>query len=238
MKKLHEDFSYKNFKTRLRPKSGNLIDRLQFSNLRNNQISDIRDYMYNIFPKHYNHIYNITKRNIDLAKVILDIAQKDIFFDTSKDPNRIKFMKQALGCEFKVIHLVRDGRGVLNSKKKYHPERSDVEAIMSWKNVNKFATRALKYVERKNRYLLLYKDLALNPEDTLTKLFNFIGVKYTSQCINFRDTDHHIIGNSKMRLGSSDRIYYDEKWKQSLSSEQLMLFDRLAGKMNKKYGYS
>ena len=51
------------------------------------------------------------------------------------------------------------------------------------------------------------------------------------------NTYHHIIGNTKMRLGNSTGIYYDEKWKKSLSSGQLKLFDFLTGKMNRKYGY-
>ncbi|MBU4242627.1 MAG: sulfotransferase domain-containing protein, partial [Desulfobacterales bacterium] len=106
-----------------------------------------------------------------------------------------------------------------------------------WKKVNRFAERALQYVEKEHRYQLLYKDLATNPEYELKKLCNFIGVDYSPQCLDFRQSNHHILGNTKMRLGSNSSIYYDEKWRRSLSSEQLKLFDRLAGKMNRKYGY-
>jgi len=238
VQEIHKDFSYKNFKTRYIPRGDGFIDRLQFSNLRNNKILDVRDYIYQKVPKYYDYVYNITKRNIDLANAILNITSKDIFFDASKSPVRIKFLKRHLECEFKVIHLVKDGRGVFDSRKRYNPEMPDSKAIVSWTRVNRFAERALKYIEKENRYLLLYKDLVTNPEYELTKLCEFIGVEYCPYCLDFRNSDHHIIGNTKMRLGSSTKIYYDEKWRQSLSSEQLKLFDRLAGGINRKYGYS
>lgn len=237
MQEVYKDFSYKNFKTIYVPKSESLIDRLQFSNLRCNILSDIRDYIYQKIPTCYHYASNITKRNIDLANVILDLSKKDVFFDASKNPNRIKFFAKNIKCEFKVIHLVKDGRGVFDSFKRYNPKISDFDAILVWKNQNKFIERTFKYVEKQNRYLLLYRDLATNPERELTKLFDFIGVQYTSQCLDFKNFDHHIIGNTKMRLGSINDIYYDEKWRRSLSSEQLKLFDRLAGKLNRSYGY-
>ena len=128
---------------------------------------------------------------------------------------------------------MKDGRGFFDSWKRYNPEGSDSRAIISWKKLNRFADRSLKCVEKENRYLLLYKDLAKKPEHTLTKLCEFIGVEYSEQCLNFRNSDHHIIGNAQMRFGTNNEIYYDAKWRTSLSSEQLKLFDRLAGKLNR-----
>jgi hypothetical protein len=177
------------------------------------------------------------KRNIDLAELILHLTGKDIFFDSSKNALRIKFLSQHLNCELKVIHLIKDGRGVFDSCKRYRPNWSDRSAIMLWKNANKYIERALNYVEKTNRYRLLYTDLVSNPEYEIKKLCDFIGVEYTSNLINFRNSQHHIIGNARMRLGRKTKIYYDEKWRKSLSAKQLKLFNRLAGRLNSKYGY-
>ena len=46
MQEVHKDFSYKNFGVKLKPKGDNFLDQLQFLNLRNNIISDSRDYIY------------------------------------------------------------------------------------------------------------------------------------------------------------------------------------------------
>lgn len=236
MQNLHKDFSYKNFGTNFIPKTLSLRDRLQFSNLRNNRISDLRDYIYQKIPRYNQYIHGIAKRNADLSRIICDITHKDIFFDAAKRPTRIKFLKQHLQCEFKVIHLVKDGRGVFDSYKRYNPKLRDSKAILLWKNTNKHIERALRYVEKENRFYLRYKDLAKNPEREFKNLCDFIGVPYSSKILDFRNFDHHIIGNTKMRLGSSNEIYYDDKWRRSLTSEQLKVFERLAGRMNRKYG--
>jgi hypothetical protein len=238
MKKSYKDFSYNNFNLRLALKDAGFISRLQFFNLRYNFISDFRDYIYSKIPKYRTKVYSTLKRNIDLAEAILFVTGKDIFFDSSKNALRIKFLRQHLSCEFKVIHLIKDGRGVFDSCKRYRPHWSDRNAIMLWKKANNYIERALSYVEKANRYRLLYKNLVNNPEYELNKLCEFIGVEYTPNCLDFRDSDHHIIGNSKMRLGINNKIYNDEKWRESLSTEQIRLFERLSGRMNRRYGYS
>ncbi|MCG2774403.1 MAG: hypothetical protein L6406_01880, partial [Desulfobacterales bacterium] len=125
---LHKDFSYRNFGTALAPRGNTFLHRLQFGNLRSNRISDIRDYIFNRIPKCYNHANWIVKRNIDLASSILEVTNKDIFFDTSKNPAKINLLKENLECDLKVIHLIKDGRGVFDSIKKYYPERPDYKA--------------------------------------------------------------------------------------------------------------
>ena len=40
-----------------------------------------------------------------------------------------------------------------------------------------------------------------------------------------------------MRLKSTSEIRLDEKWRKTLSPEDLAVFDRVAGPMNRKYGY-
>ena len=114
----------------------------------------------------------------------------------------------------------------------------DYEAILGWQRVNRLAERALTYLDKSDRYRLRYEDLVSNTAYELAKLCEFIGVEYSPRCLDFRDSERHIIGNTKMRLASSNEIYHDEKWKRTLSVEQLTLFNRLAGKMQKKYDYS
>lgn len=237
MKKNHKNFSLKNFGTMYIPREKRLIDRLQFSNLKNNKIADLRDFIYSKIPQYNVYLREITKRNIDLANTICDVTKKDIFFDASKRPQRIKFLQKNLKCEFKVVHLVKDGRGVFDSYKRYNPKMPDSKAILIWKNTNLLIERSLKYVKKENRYFMLYKSLVTDPEAEMKKLSKFIGVPYSPKFLSFKDCDHHIIGNTKMRLKSNNKIYYDDKWKESLSKEQLKLFNNLAGKINRKYGF-
>ena len=229
-------FSYKYFGTSLIPKSNKFIDQMQFKKSRYWFISEVRNYVYQRIPSYRKHTYNIFKRNIDLANIVLSITGKDVFFDASKDPNRIYYLKKFLDCEFKVIHLIKDGRGVMDSIKRYDPKRTDYSAILSWKKHNKFTEKCLKNIKKQNQYSLLYRDLTEKTTHTLDKLCNFIGVNYDPQCLRFTESEHHIIGN-RMRLKESNKIYHDEKWRKTLTRKQLILFEQLAGKLNKKYGY-
>lgn len=234
----YSDFDYRNFKTKITPKEDNLLGKMQFMNFNSNFLSDIRDYLFKNIPEYQNHITKIVQNNIDLAKTILKITKKDIFFDASKDPRAIKYFRNTFGCEFKVIHLIKDGRGFLYSAKRYNPRRSDLNIILSWKKMNELMDRSIKYVKKENRFILTYKQLSKNPAETLSKLCKFVGVDYIESCLDYRNFDHHIIGNSNMRLGSDNQIKYDEKWREGLTSSQIMLFEDVAGKLNRKYGYT
>lgn len=79
VQKIHKDFSYKNSKTRYIPRGDGFIDRLQFSNLRNNMLCDLRDSIFQRIPSYKSYSHEIMQRNIDLANIILDMTKKDIF---------------------------------------------------------------------------------------------------------------------------------------------------------------
>ena len=70
----------------------------------------------------------------------------------------------------------------------------------------------------------------------MARVFQFVGVDPGGGTLDFRSVEHHVIGNG-MRLDSSSVIELDERWRSELSAEQLAEFDRVAGRMNRKYGY-
>ncbi len=231
------DFNLRNFQTRFQPISGRFIDKLQFAYVPNRRAQSLRNAIYHFSPKHRKHLNNIIERNISLGESICRYFQKDYFLDASKNYLRIHHLKRNLKCPFKVIHLIKDGRGVFNSYKRYQPSLSDQGAILKWKSANIRIENALTEIEAENHFRLLYRDLANDTERTLQKLFNFIGLDFSPNCLNFQNQKHHIIGNTNTRLNKSNEIYYDEKWKDSLSASQLALFNKIGGDLNKKYGY-
>lgn len=236
MRNKHRDFSINYFGTSFKPRGTSWIDRRQVSALRWTGLSKIRDQVYGLLPQYRSHIRNISERNIGLAESILEASDKDIFLDASKTPERIRFLKNAVKSEFKLIHLVKDGRGVFDSFKRYYPDMDDRKIITHWCNVNRWIEHSAQDIEPDNRYLLPYKSLALNPDGELKKLFKFIGVNHYPAWTDYRNREHHIIGNN-MRIGKKSEIVYDEKWKCTLSSAQLNLFEELAGDLNRRYGY-
>lgn len=84
--------------------------------------------------------------------------------------------------------------------------------------------------------MVRYESLCAEPETTLTRIFEFFGLDPMRVELDFRSVEHHILGNS-MRLGSSSDIRLDEKWRSQLTDADLNIFDRIAGKFNRRLGY-
>jgi hypothetical protein len=81
-----------------------------------------------------------------------------------------------------------------------------------------------------------YEELCKDPETTLRRLTAFLGLASSQLVLDFRSRQQHIIGNG-MRLDTTSAIRLDERWKTHLSGEDLETFDRVAGHLNRRYGY-
>lgn len=68
-------------------------------------------------------------------------------------------------------------------------------------------------------------------------LFAFVGVDPVAVNLDFRSTEHHIIGNG-MRLDGSSRIELDERWRSVLSPSEIDVFNHIAGDLNNRLGYN
>ena len=80
MQEIYKDFSYENFKTGYVPKSDSLIDRLQFSNLRSNILSDIRDYIYQKIPSILRLCWPYYKKKYRSCKYYIGFNKKRYIF--------------------------------------------------------------------------------------------------------------------------------------------------------------
>jgi hypothetical protein len=234
-KKISPEFRMGSLNTKFIPMSGKLLDRLQFKDLRIELLEKLRDYFYMNSKRHKAYINKKLAHCWRLAESVTEIRGKNIFFDTSKTPDAMIHLSRNLACEFKVIFLVRDGRGVLNSFIKKKIPLSELEISKSWLSTNKKIERILKRIPNENIHTVLYKDLCLEPQKTLRQICNFVGVEYENQCLKYWEHEHHIIGN-KMRLNIKKQIQYDESWRHTLTTQQLSLFDKIAGRYNKKWG--
>jgi hypothetical protein len=110
------------------------------------------------------------------------------------------------------------------------------QAAREWRRSNEEAEAVLQRLDKSQYTESRYESLCLNPDETLHRLFTFIGVDPTKRFTNFRNTEHHIVGNG-MRLDSTSEIHLDERWRNELSRNDLAQFDSVAGDMMRKSGY-
>ncbi len=160
-----------------------------------------------------------------------------LIIDASKMPRKAAHLYVADPGRVRVVHLTRDGRGVVASRKRY---MSVSYAAERWQHYHSLTQRALKrWVPEEHRLRLAYEDFAAQPERTLRRVFGWLGMEYSAQSLDFGvDLVAHSAGGNPARFEMSGGIRgVDERWRSTLSAEELTAFDRIAGSQNRLLGY-
>ena len=83
-----------------------------------------------------------------------------------------------------------------------------------------------------------YEDLCDDPLRETNRILEFAGLTPLDElAYPIEPNDRHLLGNA-MRLKSIDAVRSDEKWRDSLSAQDLKLFHARAGSIQARYGYS
>ena len=234
MQKTDTDFFLDDFGTHFQADSF-LCNRLLRAGIRTGFSEFIRTSMLRMLPSCRRRLFGILERNVQMIEVICDLQQGRLFLDGSKDPIRLKLLDLAGYWDLKVIYLIRDGRGATNSYMRHNNVPMEA-AAKEWCSTHLECDRMVQGL-KKNMYITIYyEDLCKNPKATLSKIYDFIGLSNNSYDIQFNASEHHILGN-QMRLGSIEGIKLDEKWKSTLTRGDLEIFEQIAGRFNRSYGY-
>ena len=198
-------------------------------------VDRMRDLAYVGWTRRRRRVQLAIEKSLALAEDLCEQQNSSVFLDTTKNPLQIRFLAKRPQIRLKVIALVRDGRGVMNSlmlKEKWSPQ----ESIDCWLWSNRNMRRAARYLPKCDVYWLRLEELCREPETSIQSLFNFCGVQLVSP-LDYSDlAQRHIIGN-RMRLNFKGQIHHNETWKTTLSDEHLALFDHHAGWLNQQLGY-
>jgi len=158
-----------------------------------------------------------------------------MFLDGSKEAIRLKLLNSANYWNLKVIYLIRDGRGVTNSYMRHYNvpmEKASQERCRAHRECD----RVVQELGNDTYITVHYEDLCRDPQETMTKIYDFLGLDTDLGDLQFRSFEHHILGN-QIRLESTEEIRLDEKWKSALTNRELEVFEQTAGRLNRVYGY-
>ena len=141
--------------------------------------------------------------------------------------------------ESKFIHIVRDGRDVASSYLKMERYETILEAANRWTNSIDLA-QAFGSKIKENYMEIRYENMVTNPEESIKKVCDFIGINYnsdmldhTSQVEKLGDTDkaHH---SNLSKPISADSI---GKWKHNLSESDQESITKLLHRPLLRLGY-
>lgn len=177
------------------------------------------------------HLLECNRRIID---AILRITGRSVFLDTSKDAARLRYLLDDPTLRLRVVHLVRDGRAVACSLIRKGREPQD--AAREWVSEHEQALRLLERVDPARWCRVRYEDFCREPLRWLNRICDVAGLPPVEALPAWYEQRAHVIGN-RMRLRGDSAIRLDETWRQRLSARQLEAIERIAGPLNRGFGY-
>ncbi len=218
---------------RVRPHA--VADRIVRSRVRGALYEAVRDTLVAVMPPSRAAFPSIARVNREVMTLVMRLQGASWFVDSSKDPVRLKYLVETGDYEPRVIHLLRDGRGVTYSSIKNKSMTAET-AARDWRRTHAQIERLARRIGSERVFTLRYEDLCRDVPRTLAALFTFIGVDPARAADDYRTIEHHILGN-RMRLRSGSEVKLDESWREHLRPDDLAAFERVAGRENRGYGY-
>ncbi len=212
------------------------MQRLRAGSFGHGSLDALRDAIIKTLPRERRRFTALVARNLAFVDSVLKITGKRIFVDTSKDHLRARALRLFSDYDVRVIHLVRDPRGVTASKLRRDGGVSARAAARQWVRLHTRLQTGLGYLMRDKYMRIRYEDLCRDPQGMLKRLYAFCGADPGFLATDFMTCPHHVIGNP-MRLSNLSVIKLDERWRELLTEEQQKQVWQVAGRLGARYGY-
>lgn len=189
-----------------------------------------------------------------LFEAIREVSGKPVVVDSSKIPIRALALSMVSGLDLRLVHLIRDGRGVaasLNRRWRKDEEPGvtrDVKGRPVWRTaafwtvVNLVSEWAGRRLGPGKSVRIRYEDLVASPNETLAKVGAVADVDYSRLAEHLAGggtvgAEHNIAGN-RLRMSKAVHLRPDVgSWKDTLSESQQRLCWTLMGWLLRRYGY-
>lgn len=142
----------------------------------------------------------------------------------------------------KFVHIIRDGRDVALSHKKYPYGAGNIsECARAWRFRVQQNLRMGAMLGSARYKTVYYEDLVQNPEKTIQIICDFLGVQYSNEVLDYAKTVDSRVPNHRLwlwpDLKKSPQPSNCYKWKKSMSQAQRLIFEDIAGPLLKELGY-
>lgn len=161
-----------------------------------------------------------------------------------------------------LIHLIRDGRAVLNSYLRWDKNMTVEQFSRRWSHLMKEDQIYFENFPSDRKMMIRYEELASQPEATIQKICQMIGIPFQPEMLEYWKYDHFgIVGNfgtrslldkykgkkTETKVEKIHGDYYEQqgfkikldlRWKTQLDPEKIEEFYRFTGGANKPYEWS
>ena len=194
-----------------------------------------RDGVMALWPRLRRHLGYLSRYNEAFIEEVRRLSGGRIFVDSSKDPVRIKYLARIRSLDVRVVHLIRDGRAVVNSTLKNTQDSTEVAAV-EWRDSHLEIEHVVRRCCGGRLLRVRYEDLCREPVNELRRILDFASLDEASRAPVVDGTQLHVLGN-RMRLRGPQKIQLDESWRTELAAADRQIFERIGGALNRRYGY-
>ena len=190
-----------------------------------------------------------------LYGAIRTVSGKDVIVDSSKRPLRTFTLSGMPGVDLRVVHLVRDGRGVVASRKKAFkkdeaagvardiPGRPALTSILLWTGINLVSEAVRLRLDPEKVVWVRYESFVEDPKGELARIGRVAGIDLSGLAervaLGEPMAASHQVGGNRLRMARGGvRLRPDAgSWRNALSPRERRLFRLLAGWLTRRYGY-
>ncbi len=187
-----------------------------------------------------------------LYRGIREVSGDRVVIDASKQASTAYLLRRVPGIDLRIVHLVRDARGVAYSwtKQVKKPEVTDGDAFMPVFSPTRSGTRWLSY----NLYfdalgvlddtmVLRYEDSLSDPRGTVERILRHAGEPTDADLSFLGDgwvdlgVDHTVAGNPmRFHQGRLD-LKLDQAWTKKLATKDRRIVSAITFPLQVRYGY-
>lgn len=190
---------------------------------------------------------------LGVFRSVRDVSGRPAMVDSSKSPGRALALSLMPGIDLRVIHLIRDGRGVLWSLKKSF-EKNESQGLSrtirpkpTWRSaglwtIANLLAEGLRATAGSGRFVQLrYEDLVADPAGAMATLSPVVGLDLSRVGDRAAGDEpftvgHNIAGN-RLRMQETLRLRPDLEWRNRLPAGDRRLFGVLTAPLLVRYGY-
>ena len=215
----------------------------QFDAPKKGSVFDINDYAKSAGFDDY-----ISKSN-KIFRAISDQNENRVLFDSSKSPQRAFNLSKSNLLDVKIIHLMRDPRGVVWSYKKSFVKdvkgglqrdmkgTSLLKAVYSWMATNSRAFTTIKSTDVP-ALSVKYEKFCANPDHEINRILAFVLGEQPKSQIDLNEsikTKSHTVAGNRLRMKKNIIIKPDFAWKTNLNFIQKTFIYSLTFPLLKKF---
>lgn len=186
-------------------------------------------------------------------QAIADATGKRVIIESSKNPLRARLLCLTPGLDVRLVHLVRDARGVAWSRMKpfakskeggvprdIRPKPIHISAGY-WLFMNFLSEQVRKSFPDQPSTRIHYEDFVSAPDETLKEIGEVAGLDYSSIAAQLAAGDPmapgHLYAGNRVRTAGPIKLRSDMAWTERLTPHQKRLTWLLAGYKLRQYGY-